>query len=475
MQPLTSHCTSPFSLLLLLLLAVLLPLSNADIFLWNKEQIEPSQRPPPRAPTPFPPSPPPPHPPVLPSACLPLLPFLDKLKVRSFIEMYTAEDAPHPFWSSSPPFTPSISVDLTFSTIDGSAPPPQAQLEIAVFKASHGLDEYTFRYPLGNEVATTSCCTDVDALKGNTAACPTDTSLYIDPALASDVERWVVKFDGKSTAHVSAAQHVIRDTGEHFLIIADCNAPSLNAFGQRGVEVNGHTQWLNPYGHLMGRLYGYLPFYAIMTLIFGVATALWFAFNLYYRQSLASVQHCITVVLSLCLIESFMWFLDYYLWNASGSRNVTLIIIGILLTVSRLSVSRMLVVAVSLGWGVVRPSLGKNKWRLIALGALYFCCETGLELIQRYSQIDASVEKWRIGLIIPVSVLNSVFYCHRTHSNHSTRQLPHASPLTPLTHTPSPPVDIPQGNKPSLCPHHWHRTERGTCGMRGCGRALVWC
>ena len=330
--------------------------------------------------------------------------------MRSFIEMYTAEDAPHPFWSSATPFTPSISVDLTFTTIDGQPPShPNAQLEVAVFKASHGLDEYTYRYVLGDLVATTSCCTDVQPLVGS-PACPTENSLYIDPALASDVERWPVKFDGKNSAHVQG-ERVIRDTGEHFLIIADCNSPSMEAFRGKGVEVNGHTQWLNPYGHLMGRLYGYLPFYAVMTLIFSLAATLWFSFNLYYRQSLASVQHCISVVLALCLIESFTWFLDYYLWNEFGSRNVTLIIVGILLTVSRLSVSRMLVVAVSLGWGVVRPSLGKNKWRLIALGALYFLCETGLELIQRYSQIDANVEKWRIGLIIPVSVLNSVFYC----------------------------------------------------------------
>ena len=324
-----------------------------------------------------------------------------------------------PFWSSTPPDTPHISIDLTFTTADGTSPPASAQLEIAVFKARHGLDEYTYRWNNGGEVASTSCCTDVSALSNNKEACPTENSLYLDPDLASDIYRWPVKFKaGESSVHIQDTYN-IKETGEHFLIIADCSAPSLHAFGVKGNIVNGHTEWKNPYGHLMGRLYGYLPFYAIMTLVFTTASVLWYAFQWYYRESLASVQHCITVVLSLCMVESFMWFLDYYLWNESGSRNVPLIIIGILLTVSRLSVSRMLVVAVSLGWGVVRPSLGKNKWRLIALGALYFCCETGLELIQRYSQIDASVEKWRIGLIIPVSVLNSIFYCQ--HSSSHTR------------------------------------------------------
>ena len=346
-----------------------------------------------------------------------------------------------PFWSRSPPATPSISVDLTFTTVEGQTPPPNAQLEIVVFKASHGLDEYTYRYALAGEVASTSCCTDVPDLQGRTDVCPTDHSLYIDPTLASDIERWVVRFDQGSSAHV-VKQHIIGVTGEHFLIIADCSAPSMHAFGEKGVVVNGHTEWLNPYGHLMGRLYGYLPFYAIMTFIFSAASLLWLGYNVAYRASLASVQHCISVVLALCWVESFMWFLDYWMWNDSGMRNVTLIVVGILLTVSRLSVSRMLVVAVSLGWGVVRPSLGKNKWRLIALGALYFCCETGLELIQRYSQIDASVEKWRIGLIIPVSVLNSIFYWYTSQSHTHTHTHIHTQAPT-HTYSPWPPVSLP--------------------------------
>ena len=37
-------------------------------------------------------------------------------------------------------------------------------------------------------------------------------------------------------------------------------------------------------------------------------------------------------------------------------------------------------------------------------------CEGSLELVQRYSPMDADAEKWRLALIVSVSVLNSVFY-----------------------------------------------------------------
>jgi len=54
--------------------------------------------------------------------------------------------------------------------------------------------------------------------------------------------------------------------------------------------------------------------------------------------------------------------------------------------------------------------LGKNKWKLIALGLIYFIFESALEIVTRYSQSNALADHWRIGLIVPVSILNSVFY-----------------------------------------------------------------
>ena len=343
----------------------------------------------------------------------------DKLKVRSFIEMYTAEDSPMPFWSSQPAQPSYIDVDFRFTTINGSTPQSAAaQLEVAIFRATYGQVEYTYQYPAedGQTVAT-SCCArirhmlDVDERKRD-ISCPTESSLYLNSDFAHDIERYVVEFNDGATSAALKERYDIQETGEHFLIIADCSlAASDNApIFPTGVEVIGRTVWMNPYGHLMGRLYGYLPFYAIMTAVFTAAFLIWTVYYVCFYASIAPIQHCILAVLTLCLIESGVWLVNYEQWNETGTRNVPLIIAAIMLTVSRLTLSRMLVVAVSLGWGVVRPSLGNNTWKLIALGLLYFVCEGGLELVQRYSPLDADAEKWRLALIVPVSVLNSVFY-----------------------------------------------------------------
>lgn len=86
----------------------------------------------------------------------------------------------------------------------------------------------------------------------------------------------------------------------------------------------------------------------------------------------------------------------------------------------------MLVVAVSLGYGVARPSLGANKLRIIMLGVIYFGFEASLELVTRYAQTNEVAEHWRVILSLPVAVLNAIFYwwifvaLQRTHSELST-------------------------------------------------------
>ena len=338
----------------------------------------------------------------------------DKLKVRSFIEMYTAADSPMPFWSTEQPQPSYIDLDFRFTTINSSTPQPAAQLEVVIFRAMHGQVEYTYRYKTEeDEVVATSCCSRIRHLLAEPdKSCPTASSLYIDPQYARAVQRFVVGFKDGATSAALKQRYDVSETGEHFLIIADCSpaASDTAPVFPTGVAVDGRTVWMNPYGHLMGRLYGYLPFYAIMTGVFVIASLVWYVYYVCYYSSIAPIQHCIAAVLTLCLVESAVWLIDYYQWNDAGNRNVPLIVTAIMLTVSRLTLSRMLVVAVSLGWGVVRPSLGNNTWKLVALGVLYFLCEGGLELVQRYSPLDADAEKWRLALIVPVSVLNSVFY-----------------------------------------------------------------
>jgi hypothetical protein len=119
--------------------------------------------------------------------------------------MYTKEESPMPFWSSAAAEDATVAVDLSFTAINGSNPAPNAQIEVAVFKATHGAYEYTFPYKTGEgETVTTSCCAGIKEMAPD-GACPTDQSLFLDPNYARDISRWTVKFTGGKVS--SAARH----------------------------------------------------------------------------------------------------------------------------------------------------------------------------------------------------------------------------------------------------------------------------
>ena len=46
----------------------------------------------------------------------------------------------------------------------------------------------------------------------------------------------------------------------HVFALATCDA-YLQASGEENITFHGTTTWMNPYGHLTGDAYGYLPFY----------------------------------------------------------------------------------------------------------------------------------------------------------------------------------------------------------------------
>ena len=199
----------------------------------------------------------------------------------------------------------------------------------------------------------------------------------------------------------------VTTTGEHILIITNCDS----RLADMNTHISGTGIWKNPYGYLPGRLFGFLPFYLSMCFVYAAFVALWMGLNLKHRKDVAPIQHYISVVLALTLVEVICWFVDYNNFNLSGVRHQGGVITAIVFSVLRLTVSRMLVVAVSSGFPVVRPSLSLlTQAKIVLLGLLYFVCEASLEVVTRYSQTNATAEKWRLFLALPVAILNAAFY-----------------------------------------------------------------
>ena len=166
------------------------------------------------------------------------------------------------------------------------------------------------------------------------------------------------------------------------------------------MRISGETTWRNPYGYLPGELYAYLPFFGTMTLAYLVLGGVWLFLCLRYRQVLLSLQVYLGGVrplpaprpapprpappahnppspparqlLALGLFEAFTWYLEYARFNTGGTRGAGLVTLGVLVSTVRKTASRVLLLAVCLGYGVVRPTLGSSTGRVraINLGAI---------------------------------------------------------------------------------------------------------
>jgi len=213
-----------------------------------------------------------------------------------------------------------------------------------------------------------------------------------------------VAFDvNGSTSSLSASVPIVQ-SGVHYLLMSSCEP----ATGE--VLISGQTSWHNPYGFLPGELFPFLPFFGFVCFAYVVVGVVWLLLCLRYASLLLPLQSYIGGVILLGIIESATWYLDYRAFNSGGSRGVAPVVVGVLISTVKKTVSRLLVLAVCLGYGVVRPTLGSTAYKVLTLGVVYFVFSAVLDVASNVSQISEVSPPLRLAFILPVAVLDAVFY-----------------------------------------------------------------
>ena len=73
------------------------------------------------------------------------------------------------------------------------------------------------------------------------------------------------------------------------------------------------------------------------------------------------------------------------------------------------TVSRLLLLLVSIGYGVVRPTLDVVTSKVCLLGIIYLMASGALELVEHLGNINDFSGKARLFLVLPVAVLDATF------------------------------------------------------------------
>ncbi|KAF1830078.1 hypothetical protein BDW02DRAFT_559754 [Decorospora gaudefroyi] len=136
----------------------------------------------------------------------------------------------------------------------------------------------------------------------------------------------------------------------------------------------------NAYGELQAAQIAKLPFYGGITIVYFVILAFWAFLYFQNRHDILAVQNYITAILVFLVLEMLMTW-GYYDYQNRHGNNVgakALMVIVAVLNAFRNSFSFFLLLIVCMGYGVVKPSLGKTmvivRWLAVAhfaFGVIY--------------------------------------------------------------------------------------------------------
>ncbi|XP_024310787.1 transmembrane protein 87A isoform X2 [Brachypodium distachyon] len=214
----------------------------------------------------------------------------------------------------------------------------------------------------------------------------------------------VASFDGSDLIATLPSRTIpIRKTGMYNLYFIHCD-PSL-----AGLEIEGKTIWKNPTGYLPGRMAPLKNFFGLMSLAFVVLGIYWFYQYMKFWREVLPLQNCITLVITLGMLEMALWYFEYAEFNETGVRAKAITFWAVTFGTVKRTVARLIILIVSMGYGVVRPTLGGLTSKVVMLGGTFFLATEILELVENLGAVNDLSGKARLFLVYPVAILDAAF------------------------------------------------------------------
>ncbi|KAF2800196.1 hypothetical protein K505DRAFT_320615 [Melanomma pulvis-pyrius CBS 109.77] len=146
------------------------------------------------------------------------------------------------------------------------------------------------------------------------------------------------------------------------------------------IDYTAIVTFQNAFGELPAAQIAKLPFYGGITIVYFVVGVFWAFLYFQNRSDILAVQNYITAILVFLVLEMLMtWgFYDYQNRHGNNVGAKALMIVVAVLNAFRNSFSFFLLLIVCMGYGVVKPSLGKTmtivRWLAVAhfvFGVIY--------------------------------------------------------------------------------------------------------
>lgn len=174
----------------------------------------------------------------------------------------------------------------------------------------------------------------------------------------------------------------------------------------KNYEASVHIEMRGTYGFLSAVDWPLLPFYGVMCLIYVLFGVIWLLVSFMQWRDLLRIQFWIGGVILLGMLEKAMFYAEYQSINSTGVSVRGAVLLAEWVSCGKRTLARMLVIIVSLGFGIVKPRLGPMLHRVVGTGALYFVL-AGVESYLRVMNIKSDPNNQILVASIPLAVLDS--------------------------------------------------------------------
>jgi hypothetical protein len=173
------------------------------------------------------------------------------------------------------------------------------------------------------------------------------------------------------------------------------------------IVMSGKTIWKNPDGFLPGRMAPFKKFYVFMTLAYVCLGIIWLLQYVRFWDDVLQLQHCISAVIGLGLFEMILWYFEYANFNNTGIRPIVVTTWVVTVGAIRKTIARLLILSVSMGYGVVRPTLGGLTSKVLLLGVTYLLASELLNITEYVGTINDVSGRARLMLVLPDAFLDA--------------------------------------------------------------------
>ncbi|XP_017268300.1 transmembrane protein 87A isoform X2 [Kryptolebias marmoratus] len=183
-------------------------------------------------------------------------------------------------------------------------------------------------------------------------------------------KKWISdEYDSGKNSSVKIRDNVIATTwrdGPYLLVVQVQSLTTANWNLTVNVVMKGN------HGFISVTEWPLMIFYMVMCIVYILYALLWFMWAACYWKDLLRIQFWIAGVIFLGMVEKAVFCAEYENTNTVGSASPGLLIFAELVSALKRTLARLLVIIVSLGYGIIKPRLGTVMHRVVGLGILYF-------------------------------------------------------------------------------------------------------